>query len=88
MIFVDELREYPNRGVWCHMWTDGDISELHAFAHKLGLKRPWLHADGGGGRFPHYDLSPSKRRLAVKMGAIFMPARDAIRKPWNNSNEQ
>jgi hypothetical protein len=50
------------------MGTDGEVTELHAFAEKIGLKRYWFQ----GGRLPHYDLVKSKRDLAVKHGAIEM----------------
>lgn len=62
MIYVDEPR-HPHRGsFWCHMMTDGDVEELHAFATRLGLKRKWFQGD-------HYDLSSSKRSLAMELGA-------------------
>jgi len=70
-IIVDELRTYTGRGrlsgQWCHMLSDtGDMAELHAFAARLGLKREWLHDDTLA---PHYDLRPSKRALALELGA-------------------
>lgn len=73
-VMVDELHEYHHtrhRGWWCHMasddHTDAGLEELHAMAHKIGLKREWFQNEGG--RHPHYDLRPSKRALAVKHGA-------------------
>ena len=48
-ILVDELREYPDVTlpftVWCHMATDGELEELHAFAARLGLRRAWFQRD-------------------------------------------
>ncbi len=45
-ILVDELREYPDVALpfttWCHMATDGELAELHAFAGRLGLRRRWF----------------------------------------------
>ncbi len=65
-ILVDELREYPDVALpfttWCHMATDGDLDELHAFAARLGLRRRWFQRD-------HYDLPPHGRRAAVALGA-------------------
>ena len=65
-ILVDELREYPGVTLpytqWCHMTTDGDFDELHAFAARLGLKRRWFQHD-------HYDLPPHGRAAAVALGA-------------------
>ena len=65
-ILVDELREYPDAGLpftrWCHMATDGEWAELHAFADRLGLRRAWFQRD-------HYDLPPRGRAAAVALGA-------------------
>lgn len=49
---------------WCHMFAPEESPQhLHAFAAKLGMKRQWFDKD-------HYDLTPKKRALAVRMGAI------------------
>jgi predicted kinase len=65
-ILVDELREYPDVALpftsWCHMATDGELEELHAFAARLGLRRGWFQHD-------HYDLPPHGRAAAVALGA-------------------
>lgn len=65
-ILVDELREYPGAALpfsaWCHMATDGDFGELHAFAARLGLRRAWFQRD-------HYDLPAHGRAAAVALGA-------------------
>jgi predicted kinase len=65
-ILVDELREYPDVRLpfttWCHMTTDGEFEELHAFAERLGLRRAWFQRD-------HYDLPPNGRAAAVALGA-------------------
>ena len=47
MIYVDELVDYNGMTKlkydrWCHLWTDGDIDELHKFAQSIGLKRRWF----------------------------------------------
>lgn len=74
-IFVDELAIYPNawgpfRSGSCHMFARvGDVDALHAFAARIGLKRAWFQPDPRGGH-SHYDLTASKRILAVRAGAI------------------
>lgn len=78
-VFVDEIRDYgsPN-GEWCHMWADTE-TELHEFAKRLGLRRTWVHLSKGTiGDFVHYDLRPSKRTLALKQGAEFVPLKEYI----------
>jgi len=71
VIYVDKVRHYPNTKLpykyWSHMWADSVI-ELHVMADKIGLKRSWLQDKDG--TFPHYDVVPSMRALAIKHGAI------------------
>jgi hypothetical protein len=73
-VYVDELftmtprtaaaRRYGNR--WCHLTADS-VEELHAFAQsKLRMPRAWFQDHP---TLPHYDLTPSKRVLAVQCGA-------------------
>lgn len=50
----------------CHMWAD-TLEELHSLAHRVGLKREWFQARAS---LPHYDLTPSRRRLALALGAV------------------
>jgi Protein of unknown function (DUF4031) len=46
MIYVDAIQHYPDCTLhykrWCHMATDGSLSELHQMAAKLGLRRAWF----------------------------------------------
>ncbi len=58
------------------MSTDGDIEELHKMADRLGLKRIWFQP--GDGTHPHYDLTSSKRALAIQFGAKPVSAMEAI----------
>lgn len=44
-----------------------DLDELHTLAAKIGLRRDWFQEEH---TFPHYDLTASKRRLALQHGAI------------------
>jgi alkanesulfonate monooxygenase SsuD/methylene tetrahydromethanopterin reductase-like flavin-dependent oxidoreductase (luciferase family) len=47
--------------------TADTLAELHEMAERIGLKRAWFQEHP---RFPHYDLTRNKRRMAVKCGAI------------------
>lgn len=66
-IYVDE---FPDHG-W-GKWNSGghmtctNIFELHAMARRLGLKKAWFQKK----RIPHYDLTRSKRVIAVSLGAV------------------
>lgn len=67
-VYVDESI-WPYRGTkYCHMMVgkDDDLQELHDFAASIGLKRAWFQDRP---THPHYDLSPTKRALAVRNGA-------------------
>lgn len=67
-VYVDELPA-AGWGKWnggAHMLAN-DIDALHEMADRIGLKRAWFQEQGS---FPHYDLTASKRRLAVAAGAI------------------
>lgn len=72
MVYVDATFDCPGpRGYsrWCHMFADTE-EELHAMAERIGMRREWFQdRRKGDHRFPHYDLVPSKRALAVKFGA-------------------
>ena len=65
-VYVDQIKIHPS-GQWCHMWTDGNIDELHQMAERIGLKRRWFQSVKD---HPHYDLRPTKRMLAIELGAI------------------
>lgn len=72
-LLVDELREYPHTRLpfrhWCHLVSDADFEELHAFAASLGIPRHRFQGD-------HYDLPPHLRARAVELGAAEVSARD------------
>ncbi len=79
-VYVDELRSYPGRCLpsieWCHMATDGDLEELHALAGKIGLARRHFQPHRA---VPHYDLMPTKRRVAVRAGAVEVTSMELVR---------
>jgi hypothetical protein len=77
MIMVDEIMKWPHARYpfmdgSCHLTTDGDLEELHAFAISIGLRRGWFQNHV---LCPHYDLTPRKRALALSKGAVFVSAR-------------
>lgn len=60
---------------WCHMWAD-TLEELHAMAARIGMRRAWFQDKG---RFPHYDLVPTRRAHALRLGAVEKDLRDWLR---------
>jgi hypothetical protein len=72
-----------NRHLWCHMWADAP-EELHAMADRIGLKREWCQTPE---KFLHYDLTPARRAVAVRFGAIEMSLREFREKQWRRPGE-
>lgn len=58
---------------WCHMIADA-IEELHEMALAIGLKREYFQDK----LLPHYDLTPSRRKLAIEKGAIELDNKDFV----------
>jgi hypothetical protein len=52
------------------------LDDLHVFAKKIGLQRSWFQ---GNASWPHYDLTPNKRKLALKLGAVEIEATEEAR---------
>jgi hypothetical protein len=59
---------------WCHLFAD-TLDELLAFADRIGLRRSWFQRDRSGG---HFDLNPTRRRAAVRAGAIEVTDEQAV----------
>ena len=77
-ILVDQIIRWPGakppfeKGS-CHLTIEGDDLELlHAFAKRLGMKRSWFQPHP---KMPHYDLTPGRREAALRLGAVFVEAR-------------
>ena len=50
--------------IMCHMTADS-LEELHDAADKLGLRREWYQGPPETAH-PHYDISLSRRRRAIR----------------------
>jgi hypothetical protein len=77
-VYVDEMRDNGQSATWrytsrCHMIADS-LEELNAMADAIGLKREWFQSSV----LPHYDLTASKRRMAVQHGAIPISWRELV----------
>lgn len=68
-----KLRGHPTKN--CHMFTDGDIEELHEMAEAIGMKRSWFQDK----RIKHYDLHAHRRQKAVELGAVEVSRREAVK---------
>ena len=74
-VYVDEMRVVPMSGKWhhpksCHMMADTDV-ELERMARRINLREEGRHKD-------HYDLTRSKRVLALYYGAVQVSIRKLI----------
>lgn len=77
LFYVDELKEYKEDRIkqearpfgkkWCHLTTNGDLLDLLRFGAVLGLNVQWVQHAGRPSL--HFDLTPKKRALAVRVGA-------------------
>lgn len=72
-VYVDREQNAYRGMKMCHMFADS-LDELHAMADRIGLKKKWFQ----GRKTPHYDVCQSKRRIAVRLGAVEINRRQAV----------
>lgn len=75
-VYVDDVRHKFGNMVMCHLWADTD-DELLAMVDKIGVQRKWIqgHKTLSFGKhreasWVHFDISLSKKALAIAAGAI------------------
>lgn len=66
-VYVDNVRIRWRGRIWCHLVAD-ELTELHEFAKRLGLRREWFQENAS---YPHYDVTVESRDLALTLGAIY-----------------
>ena len=74
VILVDDVAEHATTlryKQWSHMVSTESPEELHAMANRIGLRREWFQSSS----FDQYDITPPKRALAIKLGAVAVSAR-------------
>lgn len=67
-VFVDDMRAPFGRLVMCHCWAD-TRDELFAMMDRIGVARRWFQQPPKAS-WEHFDISLSKRALAVAAGAV------------------
>jgi hypothetical protein len=65
-VYVDTMRAKYRGMIMCHMFAD-TLTELHAMAEAIGMKRAWFQDKKSG---PHYDISLGPRAKALSLGAV------------------
>jgi len=73
-VYVDDMRAPFGRMVMCHMLADTH-EELVAMAAKIGVQRRWIQHEGT--HREHFDISLTKRALAVQQGAVEITWKEA-----------
>lgn len=66
-VYVDDMQASFGRMKMCHMIADTH-EELVQMADQIGVQRRWLQKAGTA--HEHFDVSMSKRVLAVRAGAV------------------
>jgi len=83
-VFVDRSANGFGRMVMCHMIADTP-TELRGMADQIGVALKWFQSSASA---PHFDISQSKKRLAIAAGAVelargpFVDAVKRIRVTW------
>lgn len=82
MILVDGITTHEAPGLrykrWSHLVSTTGEAELHAFAARLGLLSSWAQIRPAASQ-AHYDVTPPKRALAIRLGAREVDGRILIR---------
>lgn len=78
-VYVDNMRMRATVGRiqanWSHLSAD-TTEELLAFAAKLGLRASWIQNPGHIWK-EHFDVTDTKRTLAIELGAQQITMREA-----------
>jgi hypothetical protein len=83
-VYVDKAANAFGRMLMCHMIADTPW-ELQAMALKIGVDTKWFQANSST---PHFDISKSKKALAIAHGALeldrraFVDVMKRIRQTW------
>lgn len=66
MVYVDNMTAKFGRMIMCHMIADTQ-EELFEMVDKIGVQRKWVQDYGT--RREHFDISLTKKKLAIEFGA-------------------
>ena len=72
-ILVDDPLWHWRGRRWCHLVSDADLDELHAFAASVGIPRRGFQGD-------HYDIPEEFRPDVVAAGATEVGSRELLRR--------
>lgn len=66
-VYVDDMEAPFGRMLMCHMIADTQ-AELFAMVDRIEVRRKWIQYPGTPRE--HFDISKSKKELAIRYGAI------------------
>lgn len=72
-VYIDDARIPFGRMIMCHMIATTE-RELHEIADAIGMRRAWYQVPPAAS-VPHYDVSLSRRRMAIDRGAVLVTDR-------------
>jgi hypothetical protein len=75
-VYVDNMQAQLGHMKMCHMIADSH-QELLLMADRIGIERRWIQFEGTAKE--HFDISLSKRALAVAAGAVELSMKDLAR---------
>lgn len=70
-VLVDPAIWWHRGRRWCHLVSDRDLEELHAFAQRLDLPVRAFHGD-------HYDVPEEWRDRVIVAGAVPVSSRELL----------
>ncbi len=86
-VYIDDAVTLWRGQRWAHLMAD-TLTELHAFADRLGIPRRAFQNKTSGA---HYDLTADMREYAIQLGAIPISRhqdRDLVRAVIRNAKAQ
>lgn len=94
-VYVDEIQEHAldrvkpaaqkHGRLWAHLTADSR-DELIRFGVRIGLSPKYLQISSSG--LLHFDLTPSKRILAIQKGALPITSKEMIEKHKRDRDDQ
>lgn len=84
-VYVDDMKATYGRMRMCHMIAD-TRAELDGMADFIGVKRQHIQHEGTWRE--HYDISMTKREIAVRAGAIQLTQRELVQRLIKKRNSR
>ncbi len=70
-VLIDEPMWPAHGTLWCHLVSDDNYAELHAFALLMGIPERGFDRD-------HYDVPADRYALAIELGAVAVGRKELV----------